>query len=78
MSHPDPHGQPDLTPIIVGEVFEDPVTRERCVIVERPWDNPEGHLTSETTALVGPRVAGEHYHPVLLLTIALSVIKVMR
>ncbi len=42
MSHPDPHGPPDLTPIAVGEVFEDPVTRERSVIVERPWDNPEG------------------------------------
>jgi mannose-6-phosphate isomerase-like protein (cupin superfamily) len=66
MSHPDPHGQPDLTPITVGEVFENPVTRERCVIVERPWDNAEGRLTSETTALVGSRVAGEHYHPALV------------
>jgi hypothetical protein len=36
--------------------FRGPVTRERCVIVERPWDNPEGRLTSETTVLVG--VAG--------------------
>ena len=42
MSHPDPHGQPDLTPITIGEDFEDPVTRERCAIVECPWDNPEG------------------------------------
>lgn len=66
MSHPDPHGQPDLTPITVGEVFENPVTRERSVIVERPWDNPEGRLTSEMTALVGSRVAGEHYHPALV------------
>ena len=30
--------------------------------MERPWDNPEGRLTSEMTALVGLRVAGEHYH----------------
>lgn len=66
MSHPDPHGQPDLTPITVGEVFENPVTRERSAIVERPWDNPEGRLTSEMTALVGSRVAGEHYHPALV------------
>jgi hypothetical protein len=51
MSHPDHKGPPDLTPIAVGEVFENPITRERCVIVERPWDNPEGRLTSETTAL---------------------------
>ena len=66
MSHPDPHGQPDLTPITVGEVFENPVTRERCVILERPWDNPAGRLTSETAALVGARVVGEHYHPALV------------
>ena len=66
MSHPDPHGQPDLTPITVGEVFENPATRERSVIVERPWDNPAGRLACETTALVGSRVAGEHYHPALV------------
>src|SRR5512138_1334974 len=66
MSHPDPHGQPDLTPVIVGEVFENPLTRERGVIVERPWDNPEGRLTSEMTALVGSRVEGEHYHAALV------------
>ena len=66
MSHPDSHGPPDLTPITVGEVFENPVTRDRSVIVERPWDNPEGRLTSETTALVGSRVAAEHYHPALV------------
>jgi hypothetical protein len=58
MSHPDPHGEPDRTPITVGEVFENPVTRERRVIVERPWDNPARRLTSGTTALVGARVVG--------------------
>ena len=42
MSHPNPHGEPNLTPITVGEVFENRVTRERNVILERFWDNPEG------------------------------------
>jgi hypothetical protein len=62
MSHPTPHGEPDLTPIAVGKAFENPVTRERSAIVERPWDNPEGHLTSEMTAFVGSRVAGTLLH----------------
>jgi len=39
MSHPDPNGAPDRRPIKVGEVWEDPVTGERSVILERPWDN---------------------------------------
>jgi len=40
MSHPDPNGAPDRRPIKVGEVWENPVTGERSVILERPWDNP--------------------------------------
>jgi len=32
MSHPDPDGPPDLTPIEVGEVWENPVTGERATI----------------------------------------------
>jgi quercetin dioxygenase-like cupin family protein len=65
-SHPDPHGPPDRTPIKVGEVWENPVTRERATILERPWDNPAGRGTAELTALVGARVAGEHRHPALV------------
>ena len=65
MSHPDPHGSPDRTPIKVGEVWENPVTRERATILERPWDNPAGRATAELTALVGARVVGEHRHPAL-------------
>jgi hypothetical protein len=38
MSHPDPNGAPDRRPIKVGEVWENPVTGERSVILERPWD----------------------------------------
>ena len=66
MSHPDPDGPPDLRPIKVGEIWENPVTGERGTILERPWDNPEGRATAELTALVGARVMGEHRHPVLV------------
>jgi quercetin dioxygenase-like cupin family protein len=66
MSHPDPNGPPDLTPIHVGEVFENPVTGERATILELPYENPEGRGTAELTALVGARVVGEHLHPALV------------
>jgi quercetin dioxygenase-like cupin family protein len=66
MSHPDPHGPPDRTPIGIGEVWENPVTRERATILERPWDNAAGRGTAELTALVGARVMGEHRHPALV------------
>jgi len=65
-SHPDPHGQPDRTPVQVGEVWENPVTRERAMILERPWDNPAGRGVAELTALAGARVMGEHRHPALV------------
>ena len=63
MSHTDPNGAPDLRPIKVGEVWENPVTGERSVILERPWDNLASRVTGELTALVGARVMGEHRHP---------------
>lgn len=66
MTHPDPHGPPDLTPIQVGEVWENPVTRERGTILELPYNNPEGRLTVELTALAGARVVGEHRHPAIV------------
>jgi hypothetical protein len=56
-SHPDPHGPPDLTPIQVGEVWENPVTGERATILELSYMNPEGPATAELTALVGARAA---------------------
>lgn len=40
MSHPDPHGPADLTPVCVGEEWENPVTRERATILELPYKNP--------------------------------------
>ena len=66
MSHPDPHGTPDVTPIQIGEVWENPVTRERATILEFPHKNPEGRATAELIALVGARVAGEHRHPAIV------------
>ncbi len=66
MSHPDPNGPPDLTPIQVGEVWENPVTRERATILELPYTNPEGRTVAELTALVGARVVGEHRHPAIV------------
>jgi hypothetical protein len=62
MSHPDPNALPDLTPIQIGEVQENPVTGERAIILELPWKNPEGRAAAELTALVGARVVGEHRH----------------
>jgi hypothetical protein len=66
MSHPDPNGPSDRRPIKVVEVWENPVTGERSVILERPWDNPASRVTGELTALVGARVMGEHRHPALV------------
>ena len=66
MSHPDPNGPADLTPIEVGEVWENPVSRERATILELPYENPEGRVSAELIALVGARVVGEHLHPALV------------
>jgi quercetin dioxygenase-like cupin family protein len=66
MSHPNPKGPPDHTPIQTGDIWENPVNRERLTILERPWDNPEGRATFEMTALVGARVVGEHRHPAII------------
>jgi mannose-6-phosphate isomerase-like protein (cupin superfamily) len=66
MSHPEPLGPADRTPISIGEVWENPITKERATILERPWDNAEGRATAELAALVGARVVGEHRHPTLV------------
>jgi quercetin dioxygenase-like cupin family protein len=66
MSHPDPNEPPDLTPIQIGDVVENPVTRERATILELPWKNPDHRLVAELVALVGSRVAGEHRHPAMV------------
>jgi mannose-6-phosphate isomerase-like protein (cupin superfamily) len=66
MSHPDPDAPVDRTPVQVGELWENPITKERVTILERPWNNRERRASAELSALVGARVAGEHYHPALV------------
>jgi quercetin dioxygenase-like cupin family protein len=66
MSHPDPHAAPDLTPIEVGEVWENPATGERAILVEPPYANSDGRVIAELTALAGARVMGEHLHPSII------------
>lgn len=66
MSHPDPNAAPNLTPIEVGEVWENPITGERATILELPTQNPEGRAVAELTAQVGARVVGEHSHPAIV------------
>src|SRR6267378_8109981 len=63
---PTPNGAPDRRPIKIGEVWENPFTGERSVILERPWNNPASRVTGELTALVGARVMGEHRHPAVV------------
>jgi len=63
MSHPDPHEPLDRTPVQIGEIWENPITRERATIVELPYQNPERRAVAELLARVGARVVGEHRHP---------------
>jgi len=63
MSHPDPYGPPDRTPIQIGEVWENPITSEYAKILELPYRNPQGRAVAELLTRVGARVAGEHRHP---------------
>src|SRR5687768_4431995 len=66
MSHPDLAAPPDTRPIEPGEVWDNPVTLERGVIVELPWLNDARRAIADLTALPGARVAGEHLQPALL------------
>jgi hypothetical protein len=59
----DPRGPLERAPIRIGEIWENPMTRERVTIVEPPHQNPEGRAVAEVIARVGARVAGEHRHP---------------
>jgi hypothetical protein len=63
---PNRTAPPDRRPLKVGEVWENPVTGERSVILERPCDNLGSRVTGELTALVGARVMREHRHPALV------------
>lgn len=63
MWHPDPNGPAATEPYRVGDELDNPVTREHAVILELPWQNPEGRARAEMVARVGARVLGEHIHP---------------
>ena len=62
MSHPDPAATPDLRPFRVGDVLENPMTRESARILELPDENPERRTKAELLAVVGSRVVGERLH----------------
>jgi mannose-6-phosphate isomerase-like protein (cupin superfamily) len=49
-----------------GQVFENPVTGERAVVITDPLDHPEGVLVAELHVAPGGRVAGAHRHPGLV------------
>jgi quercetin dioxygenase-like cupin family protein len=66
MSHPDPNAPPDLRPIEIGKVWENPITRERATILELPHQNLERRAVAELVARAGAKVVGEHRHPGLL------------
>jgi mannose-6-phosphate isomerase-like protein (cupin superfamily) len=66
MSRPGFDSLPDLRPILVGEVWENPVNREYMTILEVPWHNNEGRWVAELSARVGARVVGEHLHPAIV------------
>jgi quercetin dioxygenase-like cupin family protein len=66
MPHPDPHVAPDLTPLHVGEVWENPVTGEHGTFLELPHQNRQGRLVAELIARVGAKVVGEHRHPIIV------------
>src|SRR5215470_14820103 len=63
MSYPDPHEPLDRTPVQIGEIWENPITRERATLVELPHQNPERRAVAELLARAGARVVGEHRHP---------------
>ena len=48
-----------------GQVFENPVTGERSVILTDPDDHPDRVLVVHLYVKPGGRVAAEHYHPTL-------------
>lgn len=65
MSHPDPNGPIDSRPFQIGEILENPATRERGTIIELPHMNAQGRFVGELDALVGAKVVGEHRHPAI-------------
>jgi quercetin dioxygenase-like cupin family protein len=48
-----------------GQVFDNPVTGERAVVLTDPAEHPERVLVSHLYVKPGGRVAAEHFHPTL-------------
>jgi mannose-6-phosphate isomerase-like protein (cupin superfamily) len=48
-----------------GQVFENPVTGERVVLLTDPDEHPEGVLVAHLFVRPGGRVATAHFHPTL-------------
>lgn len=48
-----------------GEVFENPTTGERVVILTDPNEHPDRALVAHLFVAPGGRVAAEHFHPTL-------------
>lgn len=48
-----------------GQVFENPTTRERVVVLTDPDEHPERVLVAHLSVAPGGRVAAEHFHPTL-------------
>ncbi len=46
-----------------GDTVHNPVTGERGIVLESPWENPERRLVVELLLDPGAAVAGEHFHP---------------
>jgi len=66
MSHPDLNATADLTPIQIGDILENPLTREHATVLELPWNNSDGRAVAELLAQPGARVVGEHRHPAIV------------
>jgi quercetin dioxygenase-like cupin family protein len=48
-----------------GQVFENPVTKERAVVLTDPLNHPDRVLVSHLYVQPGGRVVAEHFHPTL-------------
>jgi quercetin dioxygenase-like cupin family protein len=48
-----------------GDTLYNPPTRERGIVLESPWENPEQRLVVELLLDPGAAVAGEHFHPAI-------------
>src|SRR4051794_39468712 len=48
-----------------GQVFENPVSGERVVVLVDPDDHPEGVLVAHLFVVPGGRVPAPHFHPTL-------------